>query len=400
MLRKFFKDGAGSIAITMSIALVPLFIGAGVAVDMIRANNVNTALQAAADAAALAGATSKQFAKPKKIQAIVNDYLSANNALKLLASSATVTQGIDATSGAFKVTVKGQVSTTFMKLVGIPTMEVSGMSAVSLGMQGLEVALVLDNTGSMAGTKLAALKIAAKGLISVLVGNKADYSDLKFSLVPFSKYVNVGKPNLNASWLIAPTLPASWNGCVGSRNAPDDLQADTVGGNYPAVDGGTCPTALMPLTNDDQAINTEIDAMIAQGNTYIAGGVLWGWNTLTPDVPFTEGRTAAQLKTINGRKIMVVMTDGTNTASPLYPSHDGSDSVLADANFTAMCANVKAQDIEVYTVLFEEPSLVIKGLMRDCASVPSNFYDAASNTALIDAFDSIGKQLAGVRLVQ
>jgi hypothetical protein len=50
--------------------------------------------------------------------------------------------------------------------------------------------------------------------------------------------------------------------------------------------------------------------------------------------------------------------------------------------------------------LFEEPSPVIKDLLRNCATAPENFFDAASNAALIAAFEQIGRQLSGVRLVQ
>ena len=42
-----------------------------------------------------------------------------------------------------------------MKLAGIPTLSVKATAAVGLGVQAMEVALVLDNTGSMAGSKLA-----------------------------------------------------------------------------------------------------------------------------------------------------------------------------------------------------------------------------------------------------
>jgi hypothetical protein len=65
-----------------------------------------------------------------------------------------------------------------------------------------------------------------------------------------------------------------------------------------------------------------------------------------------------------------------------------------------MCASVKADNIEVYTVLFEEPSPVIKDLMRNCASAPDKFFDATSNAALITSFEDIGRKLADVRLVQ
>jgi Flp pilus assembly protein TadG len=400
MIKKFKKNISGNVAIMFALSLVPLLAGVGVAVDMINFNRVQTVLQAAADAAALAGGSSKNLSKKKALDDIVASFIDSNHANDMLASAPSVTNSVDPTTGAFKVTIEGQIKTSFMGIVGIPQMKAFASSAVSLGIQGMEVALVLDNTGSMAGTKLASLKTAAKSLIQILTDAKADYTDLKFALVPFSKYVNVDTSNSSASWVEATTLPASWNGCVGSRNAPLDEQVGATGGNFPAIDGGVCPTSIMPLTTNVAAINSEIDGMVATGNTYIAGGLLWGWNVLDANAPFTEGRDAAELAAVRGRKVIVLMTDGTNTASPLYPNHDGSDATLANTKLTSTCNAVKVDGYDVYTVLFEEPSPVIKDLLRNCATAPENFFDAASNAALIAAFEQIGRQLSGVRLVQ
>jgi Flp pilus assembly protein TadG len=400
MVQNFLRDVSGNVAMMLGIAAVPLVVGVGVAVDVVRMSNANTVLQAAADSAALAGATSKKLNKPSEISTLVNNFLVANNASKSITSGITIEQGKNPKTGGFRVKVSGKLSTTFMAVAGIKTMDIGGLSEVNLGIQGMEVAMVLDNTGSMQGAKLDSLKTAAKSLMSILEAGKADYADLKFGLVPFSQYVNVGPTNMFASWLDMPANLFAWSGCVGSRTAPLDLKADATGEKYPAVTGGACPTPIVPLTNNTSVIIPQIDAMVANGGTYIPGGVLWGWNVLSAAAPFTEGRTDAQNKIINGRKVMVVMTDGTNTISPTSPTHGGTDAVLANANFTAMCAGVKAQNIEVFTVLFEEPSPVIKSLMRDCATSPSNFFDATSGASLITSFESIARELAGVRLTQ
>lgn len=400
MWKKFKANNSGNMAIIFSLSLVPLFAGIGAAVDLVNFSRVETTLQEAADAAALAGAASKKMSAPGQITQIVNDYIAINHGSELLAAAPKVVEGIDSTTGAFKVTVTGEVKTFFMGVVGIPTMNAVAISAVNFGIQGMEVALVLDNTGSMAGSKLDSLKIAAKSMVQILNDAKADYSDLKFGLVPFSKYVNVGTWNWNASWVNAPTNPMMWNGCVGSRAAPLDEGVGVSGGNFPAIDDGVCPTPILPLTTNTTAINAQIDSMVANGNTYIAGGLLWGWNILDSGAPYTEGKTAAQLAAVQGRKVIVLMTDGTNTASPLYPSHDGSDATLADTKLTSTCDAIKGDKYDVYTVLFEEPSPVIKNLLRNCASAPENFFDASNNAALISAFENIGHQLSNVRLVQ
>ena len=400
MSHPYWQCNRGNVAMMFGLALVPILLGAGAAIDMVRLHNASTTLQAAVDGAALAGATSKQLNNKIALSSIVETYLKSNKAFNGFEDGTKVTQGVDAATGSFIVTVSGKMKTSFMKLTGIPTLDINATSAVGLEIQEMEVALVLDNTGSMAGSKLASLKTAAKQLITILESQKGAYSDLRYGLVPFSKYVDVGVENVAAPWIIGPSKKATWNGCVGSQTPPNDKKAGVAKEKFKAIDGGVCPTEITPLTSDIPRIFADIDAMIATGNTYIAAGVLWGWNVLDPAEPFTEAKTIAEMNAVNGRKIMVIMTDGSNTASPLYPSHDGNDSKLADANFSEVCTNAKAQQIEIYTVLFQEPSPVIKDLMRACASAPEKFFEATSNAALVDAFTGIGRELAGVRLTQ
>ena len=70
------------------------------------------------------------------------------------------------------------------------------------GASKLRVALVLDNTGSMANfNKIGALQTAAKNLVSQLSNLAQTNGDVYLSVVPFEIDVNVGTSNVNASWL-------------------------------------------------------------------------------------------------------------------------------------------------------------------------------------------------------
>ena len=62
-----------------------------------------------------------------------------------------------------------------------------------------EIALVLDTTGSMKGGKLASMKDAVLGLIGSMSVQVNDTDKLKFAVVPFSAFVNVG-PNYGPSF--------------------------------------------------------------------------------------------------------------------------------------------------------------------------------------------------------
>ena len=61
------------------------------------------------------------------------------------------------------------VPTTFMRVLDIDTMAVSASTAVTVSSQNVEVALVLDITGSMAGQKIVDLRAAANELVGMVV---------------------------------------------------------------------------------------------------------------------------------------------------------------------------------------------------------------------------------------
>src|SRR5947209_14858391 len=53
--RRFRKDDRGSVAVIFAVAIVPILLGIGAAIDFSRANSVRNTMQAALDNALLAG---------------------------------------------------------------------------------------------------------------------------------------------------------------------------------------------------------------------------------------------------------------------------------------------------------------------------------------------------------
>ena len=94
------------------------------------------------------------------------------------------------------------------------------------------------------------------------------------------------------------------------------------------------------------------------------------------------------------------MTDGANTHSPNYPDHEASDVGQADTLLQKTCENIKAAGIRVMTVAFQVPDTTIKKILRDCATSPSDYYDAADINAMRESFKAIGTKLSAVRLVK
>jgi hypothetical protein len=91
---------------------------------------------------------------------------------------------------------------------GIDKMDVNIRSGVARASNRLELALVFDNTGSMAwtdtgsGSRMDGLKLAANTLLDVLMpaGAKAT-DDLKIALVPFEGTVNIKNDSFSWDWI-------------------------------------------------------------------------------------------------------------------------------------------------------------------------------------------------------
>ena len=140
--------------------------------------------------------------------------------------------------------------------------------------------------------------------------------------------------------------------------------------------------------------------MNAVGETYIGPGLLWGWNVLDPSEPITGAKTAADMAATKGLKSVVLMTDGDNTKSAVYPYHYGNDPVQGDKITSQLCDRIKSDGISIYTVAFKVIKQSSKDLLTNCASDPEQAFDATDTAGLIVAFDQIGASLAQMRFTK
>ncbi len=223
-LRVFRAARGGNVAITFVFATLPIIAGVGFAVDYSRANAVKVAMQAALDSTALM--LSKEAATDTASQL-------QTNALKYFqalftrpeATNVTITANYTTTSGT-SVIVNGatDVPTALLGIIGYNTITVTGSSTATWGTNMLRVALVLDNTGSMADAgKMSALQSATKSLLTQLQTAASKDGDVYVSIVPFVKDVNLGASSWNSDWVYwddaAKSDNNSWDANNGSCSA-------------------------------------------------------------------------------------------------------------------------------------------------------------------------------------
>ncbi|WP_299864490.1 pilus assembly protein [uncultured Hoeflea sp.] len=283
-----FKDTSGNFALTFGILAVPVMVAGGLAVDYVGLSVEKSQLQNAVDSAALSVAREGK--------------LTEEEALTIARSTVAVNYGLHAAQVSVKldgdtaiVSASMEQPLVFGGFMGKKTAEIAVEAQATYAYTKYEIALVLDTTGSMAGGKLVSLQNAVIGLVAGMADLGLNKDQIKFSLVPYSGFVNVGPengPEMNrfgmvtkpgASWLdhegAAPIpqsdlpegtsrfalynhLGSEWPGCVETRMAS--------GGKHHDVDD-TEPSAGDPhsLFTPFFAID-EPDTPYAYPNSYLA----------------------------------------------------------------------------------------------------------------------------------
>ncbi|GLK81038.1 TadE/TadG family type IV pilus assembly protein [Methylopila turkensis] len=444
LIRRFKRSDHGSVAPIIGLMVLVLIGCIGIGIDTGRSVVVRARLVDALDSAGLAVAARMSTAD---FNADAKKFVAANFAANFAGATVTdVTAVPNSDKTVISLTATATMPTAFMKLLpgGTEVVTVKATSEVTRAAAGLELVMVLDNTGSMDDSgSMPSLKSAAKGLLDQVFGSDAVAKNLYVGLVPFSHTVSIGASRI--AWTDATAgYPASWKGCVMARGDNLDTTDDppvltdkkklfkaynypyTGGGSwldqylYQAYGGGNrfCPQAVTPMTNVKSKVVTAINALTADGNTHINLGAVWGWRMLSPrwrgywDGDMLLNSLPLDYGTKRMTKAVVLMTDGDNTmSSSVYTAYSWlSDGKLAgktgagaaklelDARLASVCGSMKAQGIVVYAVAFDNPEPTTKSMLQACATSTSYYFDAGSQAELIASFKTIGDSLSNLRV--
>jgi Flp pilus assembly protein TadG len=550
---RFWASDEGSVGVIFGLALLPFVMMVGAAIDYTRMATMRSGLQQATDSAVLAVAT-KITATTTTTQAQAQAQVRLNSNWRM-ASAQIDSVSISDDKQTFCVNSRISVPMTFMKLTGVQALNPSVTACASLAGRvdpntTYEIALVLDNSGSMTSSAGGVSKMQA--LKDALVNNQntgfvqtmySKSSNVKMSIAPFAAGVVALDPtdvsSRNHSWIDKQgnnsqhwitfggktaanaagftsrfdlfdklkTLRTSWDwgGCLEqpvypknvNDTTPSPSDAETLfvpylasdepsddndyGNSYLNDSGGSCGSVsgewnkltrtckyvspvrsydgggpnshcpnhstqtIMQLTPTQSTVTSKIGQLVASGYTNLHEGFMWGWRTLSPNLPFAGGRS---YNAPNNRKIIVFMTDGFNnwasqTSTATGSTHqaagyysyngvanarfpDGTlgnninyQNLLKVANNTSTnyhgtsrnmqdeltleaCTNAKAAGIEVFTIGFSTPTDPIDtqglNLMKACATNVEHYFAAADADQLNAAFTQIGIGLGKLRL--
>jgi Flp pilus assembly protein TadG len=367
-LKKFRRDCKGGVAIIFAFAALPLLTAVGMGLDFARAAQRRQELQVQVDTALLSLSRKSIVLTDTQLKAEIRSYILQGGYPASELGEIVITRS----GRTLSVAANAAVPTTLMKLAQINTVDIAA-KATARWMQA-EVVLVLDTSGSMAGTRLSLLKAAVTDFIDKSAGSDGA---MKYGMVPFAQGVRVPTTSTykNAEWIDfsgnindgmdgedgedgiygeAINL-SSWQGCLVDRKIPYNID-DTFFDNlrekkYPAVQ--TCSNEqnlngrVQDLGTLPADLKAAVNSMGAGGATNMTIGVAWGHAMLTKQVPFTQTVEDPNTPEVETRRILILMTDGQNTAS--QHSYTKSDN---DAWTKYACTSAKTAGIEIYAVGF------------------------------------------------
>jgi hypothetical protein len=94
-------------------------------------------------------------------------------------------------------------------------------------------------------------------------------------------------------------------------------------------------------------------------------------------------------------QVIILLTDGLNTQDRWY-----TDQTSIDDRQALTCANVKAANIDLYTIQVNTGGDPTSTLLQNCASSPEKFYLLTSADQMTATFNTIGTNLTKLRVAQ
>jgi len=339
----------------------------GAAIDLIRFEAVRSSIQYNLDRAVLAATSMRQTQEP---ESVVLDYMSKVETL----SSFNVTMDADKTSVTLtgrrvSATATATLSTYFLRIAGINTMDVSASSSASEEIPNLEISLVLDVSGSMGwngvdgSPKIDSLITAANTFVDTVI-TPDDNSMTSISIVPYAYNVSVPQDMWDLYTTEGLTTysrcmvfdDADYNSAAilttetqrqlpfYSYNSYFDPSFDPNNPNSSSLFFGRCDTAsnaeIMPFSTSVVALQAKISSLVANGSTASHIGTKWGVALLDPAASAVAANIGGEVADLPAPyaepsvlKVLVVMTDGDNRDH--YDLYDGYRSGASDV-FTVL----------------------------------------------------------------
>lgn len=446
-LRRHADDEKGGVSVMFALIIVALCLFVGAAVDFGRWAQARHQTIAAMDAAVLAGGRMMQLNEPVESarEAALRYYIQNTQGRTPVVDDTITFDAVDDNT-AFAAMGNAYIETAFLSFARIDKLPLLDLSKATYSKaevhtggyndDPVEISVMLDVTGSMAGSKIRDLQAAAADLVDIVISDHPLAKPVRIALVPFAEGVRLPQ----SAWAAARGTPATsisvTTGSGKNRTTteyyPTECVVERTGTNrYTDVAPGrnnyvmtlfnragsggrtgrcgvTAKSEVVPLTGNKTVLKNRISDL--ELSVYTAGhlGTAWAWYTLSPNWNALWPNSAASSYDSGVQKIAILMTDGEYNeqynSQGLATRTSGAGSAAngtSTAQARALCTAMKARDITVYTVGFAlgRNSEAIQTLDH-CATDPTMAYVADNGAQLREAFRDIALKISSLHLTQ
>jgi Flp pilus assembly protein TadG len=387
------RTASGQTLPLVVVFLLTLLLFCGAVIDIGNAYRVKQALQASADAAVAAGAGN--LPNTTAASTAAHNLSAENNGRNRIDGVPNVSANVTmdcSTSSTFcnpantvHITETANIPTYFLRLIGINsiTETVRAQACSPCGGLPLDVMIVLDRTGSMAGTKISNAKA---GILAFLSGMDPSID--------------------NVGLVVLPPATSLANAC---STTDDTTYQDTTPAYLLVPLGNTYATSLGNLDTNSALVST-VNCVHAVGGTAY---------TLALDSAYQELQANGRQGT---QKVIVFLSDGAANYGPQYFSSTSPYLTNPCKSSVDNAATMKANRILIYTIAYttstsdickvspggkvgthvvttseynqynESPQISAVGAMQAIAS-PSNYYSNPNATSLTGIFTAISADI-------
>ncbi len=374
----FISDKRANVAILTGILAAPLFLAGGAAFDYRRLSNLESKMQEAADAAALAAAGVEQEMPKRELQRFVNRFFTANGGKAEVGRKTNVRGRYKSSNVVVRASVNANLY--FLGAFRRDGSLIRVTSEAARSVAGVEMAMLIDNTASMNfGTTWSNTTSSIDRVIKEIEDQTAS-NEFYLTVLPYIDRMNIGKSR--SSWLIPevtngsnPAALAQWEGCVeplenATAKYPFNLDMGNPEGSFvPTVPGywtglmqtrgpktHNCPTEIMgPSNKVDDIIADLRNLKPLKGTGRFDSALMWGWRAVSKQWKGKWGAGADYpIDTDERHKIVALFTDARTNVNVYemekkkgeFGNNNGSKTLFS--HFEQICERMKAEDITVY----------------------------------------------------
>ena len=436
------RNREGNVATILAIAIVPILVLVGIAVDLQNTNTSRQFIQYTIDNAVIAGSREMQAGKSQdEIRAYINKFVNgvvkaknyAVTCRPVVVTFSKGTQNIDAS-------VSCAQQTTLTELIGYHYLEFSVTSGSTYGIGSVDVSFVFDVSGSMGTSKMRALKEAAYDAVDVLLPKNPDedLGEVRLAMASYSTMADAGdyftavtKQNRRRTYTVSVCTKEKKNGsckkwedesytvnntCVKERKGAEAFTDADPGpnawieaaeatyeqdwwGNYHWEEESCNPTPPLPLTDNRRDLYDYIDDLYSSGNTAGHIGIAWGWYLISPNWASVWPSAAKPLAydEPDSAKAMIIMTDGEFNVEYTADKNGHNSQGTSFDQAKTLCDNIKAEGVRIYTVAFQAP-WAGRDVLNYCASSTEYAFTPDSADELKDAYTKIAQSISDLRI--